>query len=157
MKFGRVAKGSVVAGGVAAAVAGFVSMKEGRSLTAYRDIVGVVTICDGDTTNVKMGQRATHAECDARLIEQLRIHERGMDKCLKVDLPFETKKALLSFTYNVGVGAFCKSTLLIKVNIGDTRGACDELLKWNRAGGRVVRGLTIRREEERKMCLEGLK
>jgi GH24 family phage-related lysozyme (muramidase) len=100
---------------------------------------------------------ATEAECDTRLARQVQTHATGLQACLTRALPVKTEAAFVSWTYNVGVGAACKSTLVRKVNAGDLRGACNELLKWNKAGGRVVRGLTNRRNAERALCLEGLK
>lgn len=148
----------LIAGSIAltALATGTISHFEGRSLRAYQDIVNVWTICDGETKGVRPGQVATAAECDAMLATNLRQYEAGLDRCLTGYVPGETKVALLSWAYNVGIGAACGSTLVRLANAGDLHGACDQLLRWDRAGGRQVRGLTIRREAERKMCLEGL-
>lgn len=148
----------VIAGSAAllALATGYVQVFEGRELRAYQDIVGVWTICDGETKGVKPGDVSTPAECDSMLARNLVEYEQGLDRCLVATVPGKTKVAFISWTYNVGVRAACKSTLVRKANAGDLRGACDELLKWNRAGGRVVKGLTNRREAERKLCLEGL-
>lgn len=140
----------------AAAAVALVGAWEGLQLTAYRDPIGIPTICYGETKNVRMGMRATKAECDAKLIESLIEHENGMLRCLKRDVPDGAHLAFLSLTYNVGVGNFCRSTLVKKANAGDIRGACEELMKWNRAGGIVFRGLTNRRKAEREICLKGL-
>lgn len=149
----------LIAGSVAlmALATGFVTQWEGRELRAYYDIVGVLTICMGDTQNVRPGQVATPAECDARLASHLRTYEAGLDKCLTAPVPGKTKVALVSWTYNVGVAGACGSTLVKLANKGDLAGACDQLLKWNRAGGRVVQGLTNRRQAERQLCLEGVR
>ena len=61
--------------------------------------------------------------------------------------------ALVSFVFNVGANAFAHSTLLKKLKAGDFEGAADEFLRWNKAGGKVLRGLTVRRETERKLFL----
>lgn len=129
---------------------------EGLRQTAYRDPIGIPTICYGETKNVRMGMKATKAECDAMLISSLIEHEDGMNKCLRREIPEKARVAFVSFTYNVGVGNFCKSTLAKRANAGDIAGACQELLKWNRAGGVVFPGLTRRREAERKICLEAV-
>ena len=63
--------------------------------------------------------------------------------------------AVLSFTYNVGIGAACQSTLMRKLNAGDLRGACDQLPRWVHDGGRVIKGLVRRRTSERALCLAG--
>lgn len=153
----RGAKGAIAGSAALLALAtGFVTQWEGRELRAYQDIVGVWTICMGDTHDVRPGQVATPAECDTRLANHLRTYEAGLDKCLVAVVPGKAKVAFLSWTYNVGVGAACKSTLVRKANSGDVAGACDELLRWNRAGGKVVAGLTNRRKAERELCLQGV-
>jgi GH24 family phage-related lysozyme (muramidase) len=91
------------------------------------------------------------------LEEEIVAYEKGLDRCLKADVPIGAKIAFVSWTYNVGVGAACRSTLVRKANAGDLVGACNELPRWNRAGGKVIRGLTNRRVSEREMCLESLK
>lgn len=157
MKVSNVGKGAIVGvAGFFAVVAGVVQPWEGRELRAYQDIVGVWTICDGDTKNVRPGQVATNAECDGRLMGQLVAHEAGLDRCLTAILPVKVKAAFISWTYNVGVGAACGSTLVRLANAGDLTGACNQLPRWNRAGGQVVRGLTNRRAAEQALCLEGV-
>lgn len=141
----------------AAAAVALVGAWEGLQLTAYRDPIGIPTVCYGETKNVRMGMKFTKPECDLMLVKSLIEHEDGMLRCLKRDVPEGAHLAFLSLTYNVGVGNFCKSTLVRKANAGDIKGACDELMKWNRAGGIVFRGLTNRRKAEREICLRGLK
>lgn len=148
----------LIAGSLAltALATGAISHFEGRSLRAYQDIVGVWTICDGETKGVKPGQVATPKVCDDMLARNLRTYEAGLDRCLTGYVPGAAKVAFLSWAYNVGIGAACSSTLVRLANAGDLQGACDQLMRWDKAGGRVVRGLTIRREAERKICLEGI-
>ena len=143
---------------MAAAVA-LVGAWEGLRTVAYRDIVGIPTVCFGETRGVKMGDRYTVEECKAMLGNALVEFETGMRACLKNPdtLPDKVYVSFLSFSYNVGTGAFCRSTLVRKANAGDLTGACNELPKWNRAGGKVVRGLVNRRAEEQKICLEGVR
>lgn len=148
------ATGAVMA--VIMATAAIVQPWEGRELRAYQDIVGVWTICDGDTNNVRPGMVETDKGCDVRLYANLKRYQSELDKCLVVDLPVKTEAAFVSWTYNIGWGAACKSTLVRKANAGDVRGACDELMKWVNAGGRFVKGLFNRRTAERQLCLEGL-
>lgn len=146
-----------LAGGVAAIAIVFVGAWEGRSLIAYYDPIGIPTICEGITKGVKIGDTATPAECDALLIHELKTHEAGLAKCLNpAAIPDKTWVAFVSWTYNVGVGAACRSTLVRKANAGDLVGACNQLPRWNRAGGRIWRGLVNRRSAEQKLCLEGL-
>lgn len=139
----------------AVALCAFLAQWEGRSLIAYRDIVGVLTICYGDTRNVREGQTATAAECDERLMRELIVHEDGMRKCLTREIPKGPHFAFLSLTYNIGVDAICRSTLMRKLNAGDIDGACNEILRWNKAGipPREVRGLTNRRKAEHEICM----
>lgn len=147
-------------GGILLALAlGFIGVLEGNSLTAYLDTGGVPTICAGSTRGVKMGQTATAAECDAMFTADLISHETAMRACLKRPdaLPNETYLAVLSFTYNVGGKQACSSTLFRKLNAGDLRGACDQLPRWVRDNGRVIKGLVNRRVAERDLCLSGLK
>lgn len=134
---------------------------EGLKLTSYYDPVGIPTVCFGETKNIRMGMKFTRAECEGMLVERLVEHERGMDRCLKNPdaLPQMTRAAFTSFTYNVGVGAFCGSSVARRANAGDLRGACDALLMWTKgtvAGvKRTLPGLVTRRKDERAMCLKG--
>lgn len=135
-----------------ASAVSFIGQWEGLRTEAYRDIVGVWTVCYGETKGVKRGDRYSKAECDAMLAREIASYEAALDQCLSAEVPAGMKIALVSWTYNVGAGAACRSTLVRKANAGDLRGACNELPRWNRAGGRVIRGLTNRRMSERAMC-----
>ena len=143
-------------GAVLALAAAVIAPFEGRELRAYRDIVGVWTICDGDTQGVRPGQVATPAECDSRLAARVAAFEREIRPCLPAQLPPETRAAFISAAYNIGSGAFCGSSMARRARAGDLRGACEALRLWNKAGGQVVRGLVRRREAERALCLSGL-
>lgn len=140
----------------AAAAVVFVGGFEGLRLNAYRDPVGIATICYGETLGVKMGQTHTKAECDAMLVARLEQFNAGMSACAPGPMPDERRVAFVSFAYNVGTGAFCKSTLSKKYRTGDVRGACDELLKWDKAGRIRLAGLTRRRQAEHALCIKGL-
>lgn len=132
---------------------------EGRRTTAYQDVVGVWTICDGITAGVKKGDTRTPAECDALLKATIERTEAALDKCLTVALPGKTKVAIVSWGYNVGTVAACGSTLVRLANAGKFEEACRQLPRWNK-GGRPLReilGLTKRRLAEMAMCLDGLK
>ena len=150
----RLKKGGALAGALITLVAGF----EGLRTYAYRDPVGIPTICFGETRGVKMGDKATVDECKAMLGARLVEFETGMRSCLKNPdaIPNGAYAAFISFTYNVGVGAFCGSTLKRKADAGDITGACNELPKWAKARGITLPGLVKRREAERKLCLGGL-
>jgi GH24 family phage-related lysozyme (muramidase) len=155
-RIGAKATGSAAA---LATIVAFVGTWEGLSLKAYQDIVGVWTVCYGETRGVTPADVHTKEECDTMLADGLRDFERQLDACLlrEDQIPLETKIAFVSWAYNVGVGAACRSTLVRYANAGDLEAACNELPRWNRAGGQVVRGLTNRRVSERSLCLQGLK
>ncbi|MES0811286.1 lysozyme [Roseibium sp. SCPC15] len=146
-------------GTVGAAAIVLVGTWEGLRLNAYRDVVGVPTVCYGETYGVKLGDKHTKAECDAMLMRSLRKHEAGMRKCLKNPgaIPGKSYVAFVSLTYNIGVGAFCRSTARKRLNRGDIRGACNAAKWFNKAGGRTIKGLVNRRAAEHRLCLEGLK
>ncbi|WP_246734953.1 lysozyme [Rhizobium leguminosarum] len=144
-------------GAVMAAAIALVSAWEGVRTVAYRDIVGIPTVCFGETRGVKMGDRYTMDECRAMLGDALVEFETGMRKCLTNPdtIPDKSYVAFLSLSYNIGTGAFCGSTIARRANAGDIKGACNAIPAWNRAGGKVVKGLTNRRAEEQKICLQG--
>ena len=132
-----------------------VTLWEGTEYKPYRDIVGVLTVCNGYTgPDIIPGKTYGKHECDSLLQKELTVHGMGVLKCTQVPLNQNQYNAYASFTYNVGVGAYCKSTLLRKLNSGDYTGACNELLRWNMAGGKPVKGLTRRREAEKVTCLK---
>jgi len=151
----KAAKGA--AAGLALTIA-FVSGWEGTRYVAYRDAVGIPTICEGIIKGVQMGDTATRAQCDVMLTRELATHENGLDKCLKPPspIPVKTKIALVSWTYNVGVGGACRSTAVRRFNAGDYRGGCEAIKMWNKAGGRVLLGLVNRRAAEFHLCIEDL-
>ena len=137
--------------------AGTVSYYEGVSNKAYLDPVGIWTICYGETKGVAKGDYKTDEECLDSLAEELTEHHKKMMLYIKTPISVKEEAAYLSFTYNVGVGAFSKSTLLKKLNEGQRVEACNQLLRWDKAGGKRLKGLTLRREAENKLCLEGVK
>jgi lysozyme len=144
-------------GAVAAAVIALVGAWEGVRTVAYKDVVGIPTVCFGETRGVKMGDRYTLDECKAMLGDGLAEFEAKMRSCSPgfTRAPDKVYVAMLSAAWNIGTGAFCGSTMRRKLDAGDWRGACNELPKWNRAGGRVVKGLVNRRADEQRICLEG--
>jgi lysozyme len=151
---------NVVAAGVtlaAASLMAFVANWEGDERTAYADKLAynVPTVCNGHTgPDVKVGDVWTKAQCDAVLVRNLEKHGSGLLKCVTVPLNQNQFDALSSWTFNVGVGAACGSTLVKLLNQGQYTQACNQLPRWNRAGGKEVRGLTNRRMAERDLCLK---
>lgn len=144
---------TILAGAVAAVsgTAYFVGPWEGEALKPYRDIVGKVTWCFGETHGVPK-ESYTRAECRALLEDSVAKHLMGVAACITRPLKENEWVAIGSWTYNVGVSAACRSTLVRKLNAGEPW--CAELLKWDRAGGRKVRGLTLRREAEYRECVK---
>lgn len=80
-------------------------------------------------------------------------YESDVSRLVKVSLTQGQFDALVSFTYNLGARSLSTSTLLRKLNAGDYAGAADEFMRWNKAGGKVLNGLTRRREAERALFL----
>ncbi|EEP92446.1 lysozyme [Yersinia kristensenii] len=146
-----------VAGGamaIAAALLGGHEGLEGRKYTAYYDVAGVLTLCDGHTGHdIIRGKHYSDQECDALLQRDLQPVKKWVDNAVQVPIGDYTRAALYSFTYNVGYSAFIQSTLLKKLNSGDISAACDELRRWIMAGGQRWQGLINRREVERELCL----
>lgn len=141
-----------------ASLVAFVGQWEGREHEVYLDIVGVPTICDGITgKDVIPGKVYTDAECDALTTKHVTKHGSQLLACVNVDIPQGMYESMASWAYNVGTGAACKSTLVKLVNQGRLMESCDQLLKWDKAGGRQVRGLTNRRQAEHKVCVEAVR
>jgi lysozyme len=147
----------VLGAGALALAAPFVAQWEGKRNDPYRDIVGVWTVCYGDTRDVKPGQRQTDAQCQDRLYEQIADHAKPVVACVPQLKGKDAQLAAsVSLAYNIGTNAFCKSTVAKRFRAGDFKGACNGFMAWRFAGGREVRGLVNRRTEEREMCLRGL-
>lgn len=146
----RIAAASLV---VSASTLIGVAMHEGYMGTAYKDVGGVETIGFGETKGVKAGQTTTPVRALVDLQQALDTHAKGMIACINVPISQGEYDAYLDFTYNVGVHAFCTSTLNYKLNAMDYVGACQELLKWTRAGNQILPGLVRRRQEEYEKCL----
>lgn len=130
-----------------------IASHEGFREKAYRDVTGVPTVGYGETKGITMDSTMTRLEALQRLSESADEHAKGMVRCIKVPVSQGEFDAFLSFTYNVGVGAFCRSTLNKKLNNKDYDGACQELLKWTQAGGKVYPGLVKRRQQEYNTCI----
>lgn len=126
---------------------------EGYTDRAVIPIPGdVPTIGFGTTAGVRMGDRITPPVALERALRDVQEFEGAIKRCVTVPLYQHEYDAFLSLAYNIGPTAFCNSTLVRKLNAGDYAGACAEISRWNRAGGRVIRGLEIRRAKERAQC-----
>ncbi|EAB5378231.1 lysozyme [Salmonella enterica] len=126
---------------------------EGREYVAYRDIVGIVTVCDGYTgSDIVWGKRYTDKECDAITHKDMARIAGQVNPHIKVPATETQLAAIYSWAYNVGPNAAINSTLLKKLNAKDYAGACSELKRWVYAGGKKWKGLMNRRDVEYEVC-----
>ncbi|WP_257556389.1 lysozyme [Sphingobium sp. CFD-2] len=132
-------------------------------LRAYLDMVGVPTACDGLTSyhgrKIKIGDQFTEQQCATMLEEELVVHARGVMQCtpgLALTIPGRDRArfAAVSLAYNVGVPRYCTSTARRLFNEGRIGPACDAILMWKKAGGKIVPGLVARRGRERAVCVK---
>lgn len=127
---------------------------EGCKLKAYKCPADVWTIGYGHTDGVKEGDEITQQEADRLLASDVELFTSGVQRLVSSDISRNQLNALTSFAFNVGLGNLRHSTLLKLVNAEDFAGAADQFLRWNKAGGKVLPGLTRRREAERKLFLK---
>lgn len=145
-----------IGAGAVALVLPVVLLYEGTVHSTYKDPASILTACTGHTgPELRMGQTFTKEQCETMLYGDLLKHADALN-CIKTPLADNQKAAFLSFAFNVGNKAFCDSTLVRKANAGDLPGACAELSRWTRAGGRELPGLVKRRAAERELCERGL-
>ena len=122
---------------------------EGCKLTSYFDSVGICTVGWGSTgSDVKPGMTITQSEADQRLRGYIAGMQERINALVTVPLTQTQFDALCSFTYNLGAGALHTSTLLKLINLGDFGGAAKQFLRWDKAGGVPLPGLTRRRHAE---------
>lgn len=153
----RAGLAGIIGAAAAAALLVLTPTFEGTKLTTYRDMGGVLTYCTGATENAMWGKTYTPDQCRAQLDRDLERHAAGIARCVPMDrLTNGQKVAFVDAAYNIGVAAFCGSSMARRANVGDMAGACDALLMWNKVGGKEVPGLTRRRQAERELCLKGL-
>ncbi|HEI8866100.1 TPA: lysozyme [Serratia odorifera] len=131
---------------------------EGCRLKAYQDSVGVWTIGYGwtqpvDGRKIGPGMVIDQATAERLLKCGLVQYEQGVNQLVKVIITQGQFDALVSFAYNLGLRSLSTSTLLRKLNNGDTQGAADEFGRWVNAGGKRLDGLVTRRAAERRMFL----
>jgi len=135
---------------------GIIRKYEGLRLTAYPDPAtggAPWTNGYGHTKGVKKGDTCTKEQAEQWLYEDAMEAWTGVLSVVKVKLEQWELDALTSFVFNLGIGNLKTSTLLRKLNVGDRAGAADEFLRWNKAAGKEMPGLTKRRTEERKLFL----
>jgi len=147
--------------GASAIAVALIASFEGYSSRAYDDGVGVQTVGFGSTrypdgTPVKSGDTVTPQRAVIMLAKDADRIAQELAVCIG-DVPLHKHEwdAFVSWAYNVGADAACRSTLVrkLKQTPPDYEGACRELLKWNKAGGRVFPGLVKRREKEYRFCM----
>jgi len=128
---------------------------EGLQLKAYQDAVGVWTIGWGHTKTARKGMVVTESQAEALLLDDIAEHAHGVAGALKVKVEQHQFDALVSFAFNVGVGAFTNSTLLKLLNDGNERAAASQFDRWVYAGGQKLGGLVKRRTSERILFVTG--
>ncbi|GGE29858.1 hypothetical protein GCM10011360_17390 [Primorskyibacter flagellatus] len=143
----------------------FVGLKEGKENHAYLDRIAkppVWTICYGETRGVKPGDYRTDAECADMLAKGLLEYRAGLHRYFTPEtiqrrLTPERDTAYVSLAWNVGIAGTGKSTATRRLNAGDIAGGCTAITWWNKAGGRVIRGLVLRRQDEYRLCMKGVR
>lgn len=126
---------------------------EGFSPKPYRCPAGILTIGFGRTDGVQDGDTTTKDAERSYVLKHLTNLDRQFEKLITVNLTDNERAALLSFVYNVGIGAFTKSTLLRRLNTGDRVAAAEQFGVWTRANGKVLQGLVRRRDAEKTLFL----
>lgn len=139
----------------------FIAKEEGKRNKAYQDVVGVWTICYGSTRGVKPGMVKTEEECTALLRHEVAEYRHGLhtyfnEQTKRDRLTPERDTAYTSLAFNAGIRAIGRSTATRRLNAGNIKGGCQALNWWNKAGGRVIRGLVNRRGREHRLCMKGV-
>lgn len=131
-----------------------IAVHEGFRSTAYTPVPGdVATIGFGTTEGVRLGDSISVERALIRLMQDATKFEKAVKRCAPVPMYQHEFSAYVSLTYNIGETAFCSSTLAKKLNAGDYKGACDQILRWDKFKGQPLAGLTKRRQQEHQMCL----
>lgn len=139
-----------------------IKSSEGLRLKAYPDpgtggdpwTIGYGHTSRAGPPDVVRGMTITAAQAEDILRADIEKFSLGVEALIKVPVNENQFGALVSFAFNVGVGAFRSSTLLRKLNAGDYAGAANEFLKWTKADGKTLPGLVIRRKGERSLFLK---
>ena len=127
---------------------------EGISLTPYVDVAGFYTIGvghligDGRSLPDSWNRTFTVGEIDALLASDVRKFELGVARYITAKLTQNQFDALVSFAFNLGLGTLQRSSLRQKINRGDIQGCLQTWAKYNKAGGKVLKGLDLRRQAE---------
>ncbi len=121
---------------------------EGCELTAYQDSVDVWTIGYGHTKGVEDGQEITQEEAEEMLASELDEYEGYINDLVECDLEQCQFDALVAWVYNLGPTNLRSSTMLKRLNSNDLEDVPSQIKRWNKAGGKVLKGLVRRREAE---------
>lgn len=151
----RIKKAGIASALTLAIATPFVMKWEGVKTQTYLDVVGVPTVCYGETgPHVRLGQQFTMAECRAMLDRRLMQFALQLDRCVHRPLTPYQGAAVLELSYNVGIRATCNSTLVRMINEGRPASQwCPQLHRWVNAGGRRWQGLVNRRADSFQMCM----
>lgn len=137
----------------------FIKRWEGLELEAYKDIAGIWTIGYGHTARSGnpptpvAGMKISADEAKAILDRDLAQYEKAVQDSIHVPLTQNQYDALVSLCYNIGPAGFKGSTVVRRLNSGDYSGAAEAILMWNKAGGKVSKGLVNRRTAEKELFL----
>lgn len=121
--------------------------------TAYPDSGGVPTIAWGHTRGVRLGDTCTMDQGEVWFHQDSQVAVTGCNQTVSVPLNQNQFDALVSFTFNLGVGSEAHSTLLKDINSEEFAAAADQFLEWDHIDGVVSPGLTRRRHAERDLFL----
>lgn len=148
--------GTSAAAAIAIAGSLVIPVHEGTVYKVYRDQIGVLTYCTGETRNPQPGRVYTPTECETLLAGRLVEFNAGIDRCITRPMTVGVRIAWLDTAYNIGTAGFCKSSMASLFNAGRARAACDALRKYAFAGGRWISGLALRREDVIEFCYAGI-
>lgn len=131
-----------------------VQQSESCSLVAYKDPIGIWTIGFGHIKDVKQGDTCTYSQAIEWLKQDTEEAESYVNDLVKVSLNQNELDALIDFVFNLGPTNFKNSTLLRLINEGNKLAAAQQFERWNKAGGKVLSGLTKRRLAEKALFLQ---
>lgn len=151
---------ATIGGGAVALAVAMIAPFEGLETKSYRDIVGIWTVCYGETRGVTSTSQYTPAQCKTMLSERVAEFDRAIDKCLPKGLSDPTRASFISLAYNIGSHGFCSSSISRHAMNGNLPQACENIKLYNKARvmGKLqsIRGLTLRRKAESDLCKSGL-
>tara|TARA_R100000995_G_C3484506_1_gene126334 strand:+ start:7452 stop:7886 length:435 start_codon:yes stop_codon:yes gene_type:complete len=128
---------------------------EGCRLEPYLCAANVLTIGYGHTKDVVKNMRITEDTAESLLKDDLRVFEDDVTRLVEVPLLQNQFDALVSWTFNLGAGNLKTSTLLKVLNAGEYKNVPEQMKRWNKASGKVLEGLTRRREAEALLFEKG--